>query len=271
MAGAIGCLLCLTAALKLVDLFVSSAEGSGLILPLVGSSVEALVGVALIFRIQPAVSIPAAGLLFVVLAGASLIGTGRGVARCGCLGMVPMPPWILLVCDVGAAGVLLRGPLTSRRDRPGPKRALLAACIGAMFTGLAVGSILYPRPGAMVPATSAEAVAAARTVVIEPAELRGRPFFLLPSIRIDADLSVGEWKVILARAGCRMCERRLRSGGCDPDGQERVAVVLAAEREGWVLPEGCRAAVGHLSPDKTWLFDGPLILRLVDGRIVEAH
>jgi hypothetical protein len=67
----------------------------------------------------------------------------------------------------------------------------------------------------------------------------------------------------------------LRSGGCRPEGDESVAVVVARGRgesgKGWALPEGCPAVLGELSPDKGWSFDPPMIFRLVDNKVVEAH
>jgi hypothetical protein len=267
----LGAILCLAAILKVIDLFLFPFERVESLVTLPGSSVELLVGTALLLRIQPAVSIPAGGLLFAMLAGVAMFGTVRGVSRYGCLGMVPMPPWVMLVFDLGAAIALFWDPWTSRPGRVKQAIALATASTGALFAGLAIGAVLYPRPGPTATATSAEAIATARSVTIEPGQLRGRTCFLLPYIRIDADLSRGAWKVILARAHCRKCERRLRSGGCEPDGQERVAVVLAERREGWKLPEDCKAILGHLSPEKTWLFDGPLTLRLIDGRVSEAR
>jgi hypothetical protein len=270
VARVLGGVLCLAAVLKLVDLFVSPVEGVDLILPLIGSSVELLLGAALLFRIQPAVSVPAAGLQFVLLAGVSLIGTLRAVKTCGCLGMVAMPPWALLVFDVGAAIALLWGPMTSGGMRIKPVLAISAACIGVFLAGMAGGSILYPPQPAGLTATSAEAVATARSVVIDPEQLKGRPFFLLPYIQIDADLSRGEWKIILALPACRLCERRLRGAACRPEGNEQVAVIFAGAKEGGSLPKECDAVVGHLSREKTWAFHAPLIVRLADGRVTDA-
>ncbi len=270
IACGLGAILCIAAGLKLADLFVSPVEDIRTILTLLGSTVELLVGAAMVFRVRPAVSVPAGGLLFVMLAGVSLIGMTRGIASCGCLGAVTMPPWVLLAFDVGAAIALLGGPLTSGRSRIKRALAIGAAGIGTFLAGLGVGAIVYPHPTAAAAATSLEAVAAAGDVAIDPDQLKGRPFVLIPFIRIDADLSRGEWKIILARPGCRLCERRLRGSACEPRGQERVAVVLADDKEGWALPEECKAVLGHLGREKTWVFHPPLIVRLVDGRVTEA-
>jgi hypothetical protein len=270
IARVLGAILCIASGLKLADLLGSPVEGVGTILTLLGSSVELLVGAAMLFRIRPNVSVLAGGLLFVMLAGVSLIGTTRGIASCGCLGAVTVPPWVLLAFDVGAAIALLGGSLTSGRSRIKRAVAIGAAGIGTFLAGLGVGAIVYPHPPAAAAATSPEAVAAAGDVAIDPDQLKGRPFVLIPFIQIDADLSRGEWKIILARPGCRLCERRLRGSACEPRGQERVAVVLADDKEGWTLPEECKAALGHLSREKTWVFHPPLIVRLVDGRVTEA-
>jgi hypothetical protein len=145
--------------------------------------------------------------------------------------------------------------------------ALSLASVGA---GIAVGLLLYPNLGVVTYALTPEAIAEAKTVQIQPGELPAdQPFPLLPYIQIDADLSQGEWKIIFARAGCHRCERRLRRGGCDPDGDECVAVVLAEERKDWKLPEECGAVLGHLSPEKIWSFDAPLTVRLSDGRFAK--
>ena len=240
-------------------------------LAVVGSAVEVVIGLALILRFRPSITVPAAGVLFVLMAGVSGVGTFRGVASCGCFGTVVVPPWVMLVFDVAVAGALLWGLKASGALRQKQAAAIIAACIASGFVGIAVGSVLYPSLGAVTSVLSPDAIAGAKTVFITPRDLPSdQPFPLLPYIRIDADLSQGEWKVIFARAGCQRCERRLREGGCEPDGQECVAVVLAEEKKDWVLNENCEAVLGHLSSDKIWSFDAPLTLKLTDGRLAKA-
>ena len=236
VARVLGGVLCIAAALKVVNLFLPHADEIGMTFPLIGSAVELFVGAALLLRIQPSVSVPAGGLLFLLLGGASLIGAVRGTASCGCLGMVPMPPWLMLVLDGAAAMALLWGPLTSGGLRS--KRALVigAAGLATFLGGLGVGTILYP-PRAKA-ATTPEEVAAAKVVVIDPALLAGRPFLLLPYIRTDVHLSRGDWKVIFVNPDCHLCERRLRGSLCKPTGDEGVAVVLVKDQAGLDPPPG---------------------------------
>jgi hypothetical protein len=267
---ALGGVLCLAAVLKGMFGFGSTLDRFESILSQVGSVVELAVGVVLVLRIRPSISVPVGSMLFVLLAGVSWIGTVRGAANCGCFGAIALPPWIMLVFDGGAAVALIGWSRSSGAWSKTQDAALVAACIGGAYVGMGVGSIIYPRLGPVATASSPEAIAAADTVIIDPADLRGRAFLLLPYIRIGADLSRGEWKVILAKPGCSRCEQRLRAGECEPDGKERVAVVLGKEKEGWNLYTECRAVLGQLNADKKWQFEAPLIFRLTDGRVTET-
>ena len=227
-------------------------------------------GIALVLRVEPRITIPAAGLFFVLLAGTSLLGTIRGVASCGCFGPLTVPPSVVLIVDLAAAGVLLwraRNIGSFNRQRG---RFLDASCVALFAFGMVIGSILYPRPSFTGDSSSAESVARAKTVIINQGEPGNRPWSLLPYITIADDLSHGYWKVIMVRAGCHRCEEFLKSGACAPDGRERVAVVVAGDYEGWAVPNVCQAVAGHISKEKTWLFQAPITLRLTDGRVTRT-
>jgi hypothetical protein len=264
----LGGVLCLAAVLKALNAFTSQAADFASFSALVASVVELVVGAALFLRFRPSVSLYAGGLLFVLLAGVSWIGTIRGYASCGCFGAVALPPWILLVFDGAAAAALLWNMRTSGTWTEKQAIAFVAACIAIAYIGTAVGSVIYPRLGVVTSVLSPETIEAASTVIISPGEIQsGRRFPLMPYIQSDVDLSRGNWKIILAKPGCPRCEQRLRGGECQPDSQERVAVILAKETTGWALPERCKAVLGWLSSEKYWNFDAPLIIRLVDGRV----
>jgi hypothetical protein len=142
---------------------------------------------------------------------------------------------------------------------------LAGAAIGAVFVGVMTGSLLYRKTPPTGLALSRRVIAQTRTFTISPERFLERPFFLLDFIQSDADLSKGKWKVILTRSGCPRCDRRLRSVGCRPEGDERVALVQAGGKPGWTPPGECQATFGYLSRDKTWVFDAPLTFRVVDG------
>lgn len=271
----IGALLCLAAGLKIFDLFDSYGAGVGWTIAMTAASVELLIGAALVLRVWPSVVEPVGGLLFVLLGSVALIATTRGAALCGCLGEVPMPPWVLLIFDAAAAVALLWKPRTSGRYRGRHFGRLDAACAGAFFVGATIGSVLYERYIPVTRAISEELIGGSNPFTIDPNRFRGQPFFLRRFIRIDADLSRGRWKVILTRPGCRKCDRLIRSEGCQPEGDERVAVVLTprqgADDRDWELPEGCQAIRGELDPKKTWEFQPPLVFHLKDNKVIEAR
>jgi hypothetical protein len=275
----IGGLLCLAAGLKIFELFdYPTQEGIGWSLSMAGSSVELLVGAALMFRVWPSFSVPAAGLLFIVLAAASMIGTARSIPRCDCLGPIPMPPWAMMILDAAAATALIWTELGSARWRDRHLQALTAVGLGAAFVGLVMGAMFYQRKLPTTRELSSQVIAESRTFTIAPERFRGRRFFLIDFIRIDADLSRGidadlsrgKWKV-LTRPWCPRCDRRLRSGGCRPEGDERVAIIQVGGEPGWPPPGECDAAFGYLSRDKTWVFEAPLTFRLSDGNVTEAR
>lgn len=273
---AIGALLCLGAGLKILDLFDSWGEGVGWTLALIASSVEMVAGVGLMAGVWPSVFRPAAGLLFVLLSAVSMIGATRGVASCGCLGAVPMPPWVLMVVDLAAAVVLLWGPRASEKYRGRQFVGLDAACIGAFFMGTTIGSVAYPRHVNVTTPLSVELIQRSGEFEIDPHRFRGQPFFLAPFIHLDGDLMHGRWEVILTRPGCRKCDRMIRAEAGRPEGDERVAVVLPPRVGGddrdWEMPEGAKAIRGELTPpDKRWIFVPPMVFHVVDGKVVDAR
>jgi hypothetical protein len=270
VARTIGALLCVSAGLKIFELFDNPSGGIGESLLLAASSVELLLGVALILRIWPKVFVPAAALLFIMLAVMSAGGAARDVRRCGCLGPVPMPLWAMMFIDAAAAAALIWTLLGSGRwrDRPVP---VMAAGIGVVFVGLIMGSVVYPKVPPITRDLSPRVIADSETFRFDPVRFRDRPFYLKEFIRIDADLNRGKWRVILTRPHCPRCDRRLRAIGCRPEGDERVAIIQVGGERDWTPPVECQAVLGYLGGDKTWIFDAPLIFRLADGIVIDVY
>lgn len=269
IARGFGAFLCLASGLKLYQIYDTSPEGVEGTFALIGASAELILGVALVLRLWPSVSERAAGLLFVLLAAISLIGTSRGFSDSGRLGDIPSPPWLLFVVDLAGAVALLWGPLVAARRSGKSFGVLGGACLGAFFVGMTIGSIMFPRFMAVTSNLDEAQIAAVKSFTIEKHRFLGRRFFLIPSIRIDADLSMGRWKVILTRPECRRCTRQIQSSLCRTEGDVRVAIVLSHEDAAWKPPSGCRAVVGHLDPNKDWSFEAPLTFELDDGRVAE--
>jgi hypothetical protein len=247
--------------------FANAGAGGWPAVMLVGAGIELVIGLALVLQIWRRVTVPAAALLFVLLAGVSLVGVQRGVAGCGCFGPLAVPPWATLAFDAAAAVVLLTRLLPAIPAGDPRTNRLFLACLASLSAGIIAGSILYPRPGE----STADAHPPGVVVTLNRDALRERTFPHLDQIRIDADLARGAWKLILVRPGNHKCERALRDGECKPEGGERVAVVLVDPDPTWALPRVCPAVLGQLREGVRWDFELPMVLRLADGRVIEAR
>ena len=179
-----------------------------------------------------------------------------------------MPPWAMMILDGAAATALIWTLLGSGRWRDQHLPRLAAASIVAGFVGLTTGSIYYRKPPPNNRYLSSQLIAESDVFTITPDRFKDRPFYLADFIRIDADLRRGKWKVILTRPWCPRCDRRLRAIGCEAEGDERVAIVQVGGKQDWPPPRECKAVLGYLTEDKTWIFDAPLIFRLADGVVI---
>jgi len=268
IAQGLGIVLCCAAVAKFLE-----GPGSGRIsdvgpaVRLVGALVEATVGIALVSRWRPSLVHPSAGMLFILLAGAATMALMRGGVDCGCFGRFSLSPKAMLPFDLAAAAFLLWRPAARAPGSGGLRLALQGGGLTAFFLGIVLGMTHYPPLGRVARALSEASIEAADTVFVEPGQLVGRKCALFRFIKTDCDLSQGTWRLILANPGCSKCEAYLETGGCTVGAGERVLVVVADRAEGWVPPPGCVAPVGRLSPDKRWVFQAPLTLKLTDGRV----
>ena len=258
----LGAVLCFAAALKGVHAFNSPGEGLVTFLTVLGSCVEVVIGVSLLLRFRPSISVPAASLFFALMAGAAWIATVRGAASCGCFGSVEVPPRVMLLVDAGAAAALLLGLRRSGATSQQRTAILLATCSASFLISIVVGSALHLTPRSLATLRSPNGMN------LEESDLRlGEPFIMIQYIQIDADLSQGEWKIIFVDSECRICKQTLRGGECKPEGQERVAVIQVDRNEGWTLYKECHAVLGRMVSSKNWNISTPRTMRLKDGRL----
>ncbi len=263
----LGAVLCTAAILKRADSFNSPDESGGMILAVVGTAVEVVIGVALLLRFRPSISVPAASLFFALMAGVAWFDSVTGAASCGCFGPVEVAPRVMLLFDVGAVATLLWGLRGSGAFSQQRTVALLATCVVGFLISVGVVSVVQLKQVSQTAAVSPVGIAAGGTTLLESDLRLAQPFILLPYIEIDAELSQGEWKIIFANSECRTCKQVLRGGGCKPEGQERVAVILVNRDEGWTLYKECQAVLGRLVPGKNWNISTPRTFRLSHGRL----
>jgi|GEM_PF-2905538 len=263
-----GAVLCTAAVFKTFSEY-SSDEGNGLNwLLLITAGIEFVVGLAIVGRLRPKITIPAASLLFTILMGVAGLGTARGVASCHCFGAVQIPPPVLLTFDLLAVIAFLPTLFPTFRSMDGRAKTLIAAHFGCLYFGILIGLFLYPHLGTVAYDVTREALEAAKTVMLRPNTFRGKAEPLLDLIQIDADLTRGRWTVILARAGCPRCERELQNGGCLPKDGGQIAVIFVKDKAPGILPRNCPAIQGTLDDSKIWDFQAPLKFQVADGRFV---
>jgi hypothetical protein len=219
-------------------------------------------------------------LCFVGFAGISLIKALAHQTSCGCFGKVRISPWYTFCFDAAVVAVLVcwhREAELLRHRTASHVRAvamtILAAAIGTA-SGLAVAVGTASRDVGDAQAGRAS------LLTIEPVRWIGRPFPLAEHVKIDADLMVGDWTVLLYRHDCRTCRDvipRYQQLAGDLFGQSplrRVAFIqlpphgnppaeLDAPQAPWVH--------ATLSDAHQWLATVPIEVRLCNGRVIDGE
>jgi hypothetical protein len=125
-----------------------------------------------------------------------------GALSCGCFGEARVSPWIALALDFGILTGLVGfpTPTTAGRVRGWPlvRAWLVGGGIASVIAWMLVLTSTWPQ-------ISAHDILPSRQEVLEPGAWVGNTFPLLPHLSIDADLSNGNWIVVLHRPSCSSC------------------------------------------------------------------
>jgi hypothetical protein len=204
----------------------------------------------------------------------SLFKVLEGEASCGCFGPVPISPRATAALDLAAILSLWLWHPPERAERAVGSRRLRDSAI--LFVLLLLGI-----PGGVVLAVSypdvldadAEAIANRERILLEPEKWVGRRCPLLPYTDIGAELSRGDWFVVLYHHDCLRCramvpdfEARGRAAAFDPRAP-RIAflAVLPHGEPPWRFAPDSHCRQGRLDESKKWLVRTPAVLRLRDG------
>jgi methylamine utilization protein MauE len=212
---------------------------------------------------------------FLVFACASAYRAFAGEASCGCSGSVEVNPWLTLCIDVVAVFALLRWrPAASCIIGPAqPKRAISGPAIVAslwLLAGLpaAWGAILFETSRLDA---NGGILGDGKTAVLTADEWSGKPFPLLPYLRIDADLKHGKWLVLLYDLDCSACRdafslfRELaREFEKNPEAPSIALIECPplAERD---HSSHTRYASGSLKANRDWRLPAPVAVLLDEG------
>jgi len=163
--------------------------------------VDLALGLWLLLGTPPSTRSLVGALWFGVLAGVATTRLALGGADCGCFGQLRLPLGFLVILDVVAslslaAIALHRGGYSKWAVSMFTPSFLIAPALA----GIAM-TLLYPhlrvRPDALPVAVSL------------PEPIVGQPLPFIQLIQAEADLSAGDWRILLYRSNCSACERIL--------------------------------------------------------------
>jgi hypothetical protein len=232
-----------------------------------------------------------------------------GATTCGCFGKVAVPPIYTTIFDLICVCTLwvfcARGDAREPAPRHGKLR-LIATAGWMLALGLGAGVLMIERsPSAL--AGDGELPAGSSLVVLDPETWAGKIFGLRRYIDIGPQLASGQWTVMLYHANCSHCRETIpvyarlaartsrdREGagvGSDHSLPDRSLTVAARSREqsGTTGPTRRFALVempeygeldepadlsacvrGKLSDQREWFAAAPVLVKLDNGRVVDA-
>lgn len=195
----------------------------------------------------------------------------HGDADCGCFGVVRTPPWVALSIDVAALAALL----TTYHDRSttGTCRSTFVSRLPAAV-GYAL--ILLVATRISLPLVLADGLRRGSASNTDPSRWVGQRLSLLEQIDIGAELSSGEWIVVLSRHDCPLCEETLnaawfRDAARSASGSNRIALIELPPYEKAQQTDSSRFGLaGRLNSDKPCPLTVPVVLLLDEGRVLSV-
>lgn len=210
-------------------------------------------------------------LCFGMFAIVAAIQTARGVESCGCFGSFIVSPWIILVFDVSAVYAL--HSFRSRESSSMRQARWMSASLVLIGVGACVLLTIIAMQGQSHLAGSGANSNDSRFVVLNPSEWISKPFSLVDQIKIDGNLSQGEWDVLIYSQGCSVCHRviaELAQSVRDRATTGQVAIIAidgaatdAIVSQLQVQENGC--SVGYIASEKILVTETPLRVRLEHG------
>lgn len=206
-----------------------------------------------------------AAVLFAGFAGYSLYLAVSGATSCGCFGELKVHPWWTFALDLAVLMGLIASVARGVAHVPMAPRARGKLASTTAYVAVATCSVAALAWYA-VHRNAQAASAGGEIVLLEPTEWIGEPLPLAESI--DADLSQGEWIVLLHRYDCPKCIE------ATPHYERLAAVRRVALVE---VPPYCAGAAEsglalhlRLTDDREWLVQTPVEIQIKDGVVLDA-
>lgn len=202
-----------------------------------------------------------------------------GHADCGCFGAVATSPWVAFGIDAAAIsllGCLRLGDFQRQTPVLSPKTVCLASLFCGAMMLFAIGQmsgLFFQRE------TLAEGITVtSEYAVADPDQWLHRSFPLLPFIDIGNDLSAGDWLVLLRRDDCGDCQSLVDVLRQHADPSELLPrgtrlAMISIPWESTPDQRSGRAADGYhyglLGGSRRWIVETPLMVRVVNGTVVD--
>ena len=243
------------------------------VLPIVASAeISLAVCIVLLGDRIPAIQYSTAT-AYLMLAAAAAWGLLIHAESCGCFGWFRVPPWVMLLGDLGVALALFALPPVGRGTTliaPAAQHVASPALIRgvALCLALLALALVHPRASLAVRALGFHIpipLAGTATRYLVPEQWLGKEFPLAGETGIADEIACGEWVVLFYHQGCPSCERARRALLAT---SQRVVVIEVAPSEaaggaGSAIPDAWLFRA--LDGTQNWLVETPVILELTDG------
>jgi len=222
---------------------------------------------------------------WIQLSGACLFGSFvcylvytivHGSDTCGCFGTVGVRPIAMLTVDcvsIPAIWSATRLRVSIDRARPVMRIAafrMMATIIIGLICARAVERYDYGPAASTLDLTHAY-------VSVDPVTWIGKPLPVSREIDIGSALNKGEWQVVFYHHDCDHCRRFIASLANDSHRINRHSRLALVE----VPPYGSGTEItsmgipiplhGHLDSRWTWFIRTPVVVRLVEGRVMSTN
>ncbi|MDR1964117.1 MAG: hypothetical protein LBQ50_10095 [Planctomycetaceae bacterium] len=240
---------------------------------------ELFFGIWLIFGLLPKLTWLASIGLFSIFAIVSFYKAISGEVSCGCFGAVTVNPWITMTFDTGVVVLLAfcrsvtAEPIILKRIF---NKVLPVSIISSLlFSYLAIAmpltwAILTYEPTTLV--SNGRVVGDAKVVMLYPQEWIDKKFPLLEYTIIQADLSKGNWLVVLYGTDCTKCEKKLiywKSNGIpvNTEGEKVALLEISGHSENALRSrfDGGPWQWGSLKQTNVWYVETPTVLKIENG------
>ena len=285
----VGGLLIVAATLKVAELTIHpSAKSEWMNVHAIGAlviAIEGFLGLWMISGVFERAAWKGCIASLVVFAAVSSAKALSGEESCGCFGRVTVSPVMTLLLDLGLIVALarcrpprdVRGGESCEASARGWDRFRLRRALGAVLTlVVAMSAALVLSPTSRI-VDIAGIAAEGELVVLRPQEWLDQAFPLVPYIDTGDAFAEGHWELLLYHNNCPDCQKALarmaqRSviGVTEQSRQAAIEVPPYGSVRSVVEDRG-RVLFRKLSDKYDWFVETPLLVSLVDGRVVSVR